>query len=92
MAVTNPIRITASSPSPVHTELINIKKIVWYEPETTAHELKITDINGNIIWHKHSLAVGSGIDYTIDLDGWYNGIIVATLSSGVVYIHVFQHY
>ncbi len=84
----NPMTIDTASGTVLREHPLFIKKIVWDEPTTAGHQLSVTDKNSNPIWHKYAIAGGNGIDYEIELNAWYRGLIVPTLGSGIVYIHI----
>ena len=84
----NPWSIDTISATALTNDWVYIDKLVWHEPTTAGHVLSVTNKSGKVIWAKTALAGGSGLDYEEELDGWYKGIIVPTMSSGTLYIHL----
>lgn len=95
-------KITGTTASPgeqVHEGPIWIKKIVWQEPGTAADDLTINEgflasgskpaYGGDTIVDYNVVAAGTGIDYTfVDFNNPYNGLVIDTMDSGTVWIHV----
>jgi hypothetical protein len=84
----NPWKIDTASATVIFSGIVWIERLVWHEPTTSGHALSITDKDGNVIWNKTALAGGSGLDYDIKLDSVYKGLIVPTLGSGTLYVHL----
>ncbi len=84
----NPWIIDTASATAITNDWVFIKSLVWHEPTTAAHALEVTNKSAKNIWSKSALAGGAGLDYEIELNGWYKGVIVPTLGSGTLYVHL----
>jgi len=65
------------------------KRMVWY-PTTTGDDISVTDNGGNVIWSYKAIAADSngGIPYELEIDTVLNGLVVATIDHGSLYIYV----
>lgn len=90
----NPLYIDTAAASAVILGRLEITKIRWVSTTASAgHQCVIQDGNGDPVWESVAPA-----DDHVDSDGWTDdnplavtGLIVPTLSSGAVYIHVLNN-
>lgn len=78
-------KIDTASASPVYAFRVKVTNVVWAN-ETVGATLVITDANGKLIL---SAIATSGLGQNrFGGYGWQNGIIVSTLSAGIVSIAI----
>jgi hypothetical protein len=86
----NPWKVDTASSTPIWTGKVWLEKMLWHEPSASGDHLQVTDVAGRVIWDKHALAGGSGLDYDLKTGTIFDGIIVPILSSGTLYIYLDQ--
>ena len=87
----NPLYIDTASATPLATQRFDVIKIRWVSvAAAAAHQAVVQSQSGAAAWA--SCAVGANY---IDSDAWekdnplvLNGLLVPTLTSGALYIHV----
>ena len=84
----NPWKIDTASATAIYNDKVWIQKLVWHEPTTAGHVLSVTDKDGKVIWDKTALAGGAGLDYELEVEGAFDGLIVPTMSSGTLYVYI----
>lgn len=62
-----------------------IKFVEWYNPAALNDTFVMTDRNGKVIIK--GIAIAAGDSQTFNLENIFEGLIVPTLASGVLYIH-----
>jgi len=85
----NPWKVDTAAATILSTELLRIKGIRWVGATTAGHTAVIQDKNARVVWS----SVASGANY-VESDlindgdrGWnWDGLVVATLASGILYI------
>ena len=81
--------VDTASADPILTDWAGIRKIEWIGGTTAGHECVVQDQNGRVVFRR--LAQGANQDITETYPERFgkqvDGLIVPTLTSGVVYIH-----
>ena len=86
----NPWTITGDTTGVLTTLPVKLKKILWNDPTTDAHQLTIVDNAGKTIYDHTCLASGAGMVFGEDFpDGQLcNGINITVHGSGSVYLYI----
>jgi hypothetical protein len=90
---TGPWIIDTASATPITTDAIRIKQIVWVPGSgaVAGNECKVTDNSATPIVYYDQFATGASEDAVprvIDTDYPTNGLIVPTLGAGKVYVYL----
>ncbi len=82
---TNPIRIDTTVGAS-HAFRLYIKSIRWVDAAAADDDVVITNTAGATIWE----AVATAVNYSEEdlIERWVDGIIVTTLSAGVIWIEL----
>lgn len=86
---TTPWILDTASATPITTETLRPRGIRWIGATTAGHECILQDQAGRRKWH--SVAGGANHVEADDLNGidnLWDGVILATLGSGVVYLEL----
>lgn len=80
---------TVDTAATITTTSVKLKKMIWFEPTTAAHDLTVNDGLDNEIWDIDARNYGNGVAEEIDFgDGlWFSGLKVATIDSGTLKIY-----
>jgi hypothetical protein len=70
----------------VYVPNVKIKRLVWSEQATVGDVLLISDRNGKPI--VSSKAYAANFNQEFAYDGWFNGLTVTTLASGIVMVYL----
>jgi hypothetical protein len=65
---------------------IYIKELYWFNPTASGDDLLLVDMDGNTIWKAQAEANNGS--QSLLLEGWYNGLVLTTLTSGELYIYI----
>jgi len=86
--VTGPVLIldTASTTTVVLDKMVWIKSIRWDDATTANHKAVLKDKHANIIWQS-TAAAADNEDVEL-VEGWYEGLIMHTLASGVLVVRL----
>ena len=80
---------TTATAQTIHSGSVWIKKIAWRSPTTANDDLDIVDSLGAVIVDYDAVATGDAGDMEWEFGGGpYTGLIVNTMDSGTVYLHV----
>lgn len=82
----DPYIIDTAAATVLSTINLFIKSIRWVGGTTAGHTAVIQDQKGNVIWTSEA----SGANYVESeiIEQWIDGLIVPTLTSGVLYIQI----
>ena len=77
---------TPNGVTPVWRGMVKIKYVEWVTPATTTDTFELTDSNGKSIIKSQAQA---NLDVqTFNLENWYNGVFLTTLTSGTLRVHL----
>lgn len=89
MATTTGNPWSATSAGVVTTSNVYVKRMVW-TPTTDGDDLDVQSNDGSKLWSYKAIAADSDqkIEYVREFDQVVNGINVATIDNGTLYIYV----
>lgn len=70
----------------LYKDKVKIKRLVWTQQATAGDSLVLKDINGQIIIQ--SKAYQPNFNQEFAYDGWFNGLDLTTLTSGVLLVYL----
>jgi formylmethanofuran dehydrogenase subunit D len=70
----------------IYTNKTKLKTILWNEAASVGDQLLVKDTNGKIIVNTRCNQVN--YPQPIVVDGWFNGIVVTTLTSGTLMFYL----
>lgn len=81
-----PIQVTATTAA-VQNGWVNLAKVYWYQPTTTAQTVVLQDQNGNLVWEGYCEVANQSQVFEfprpISVSGWQ----VPTLAGGTLIIY-----
>ena len=71
----------------IFTGRLTVNEMVWKGPDRRGESILVEDSAGRTLWEKTSLEGGPEIEYKQRFGQQCNGIVVAAIDSGTLYIY-----